>query len=125
MGFVRDSDTPVHFWPPAGGGVPELAEAVVSSLSDNVYVSLDLDVLDPSVMSAVGTPEPGGMSWLEVTGLLRRVAEQRRIVGFDVTELSPAEGPEACAFTAAKVAYKLMGYATMREQGGGSNLGDG
>ena len=124
MSFVRDSETPMHFWPPAGGGVPELAAAVLSSLSDKVYVSLDLDVMDPSVMSAVGTPEPGGMSWLEVTGLLRRVAEQRRIVGFDVTELSPAEGPEACAFTAAKVAYKLMGYATMRKHGGGPNRGD-
>ena len=124
MGFVRDSETPVHFWPPAGGGVPELAAAVLSSLSDKVYVSLDLDVMDPSVMSAVGTPEPGGISWLEVTCLLRRVAEQRRIVGFDVTELSPAEGPEACAFTAAKVAYKLMGYATMREAWRGSRTGE-
>ena len=75
-------------------------------------MSVDLDVLDPSIMAAVGTPEPGGMSWDQVTGLLRAVTEERKIVGFDVTELSPQEGPEACAFTAAKLAYKLIGYAT-------------
>ena len=86
---------------------------MLDSLSTSVYVSIDLDVLDPSAMSAVGTPEPGGMSWAELMGLLRGVAERRQIVGFDVTELSPAEGPESCAFTAAKTAYKLMGYATM------------
>jgi agmatinase len=86
--------------------------AIVASLSEDVYVSIDLDVFDPSIMAAVGTPEPGGMGWWEVLRLLRAVAEQRRIVGFDVMELAPAEGPEACAYTAAKLAYKLMAYAT-------------
>ena len=64
------------------------------------------------IMSAVGTPEPGGISWGHLTGLLRAISERREIVGFDISELSPAEGPEACAFTAAKLTYKLMGYAT-------------
>ena len=63
-------------------------------------------------MAAVGTPEPGGVAWNEVTSLLRLVGVRREIVGFDITNLSPGEGPEACAFTAAKLAYKLMGYAT-------------
>ena len=62
-------------------------------------------------MAAVGTPEPGGMGWWEVLAILRGVAEQRNIVGFDVMELAPAEGPDACAYTAAKLAYKLMAYA--------------
>ena len=88
-------------------------EAVVSHLSPNVYVSVDLDVFDPSLMAAVGTPEPGGMGWWEVLRVLRAVASRRRIVGFDVMELAPAEGPEACAYTAAKLAYKLIGYATL------------
>ena len=110
--FIREVQTPVIFWTPPRPGIAELADRVLDSLSSEVYVSVDLDVLDPSVMSAVGTPEPGGMSWDEVVGLLRKVAERRTIVGFDITELSPAEGPEACAFTAAKLAYKLMGYAT-------------
>ena len=74
---------------------------------------MDLDVFDPSLMAAVGTPEPGGMGWWEVLRLLRAVGEQRRIVGFDLMELAPPEGPESCAYTAAKLAYKLMGYATL------------
>ena len=73
---------------------------------------MDLDVFDPSVMAAVGTPEPGGMSWNQVTGLLRAVAESRRIVGFDVCELAPREGPVACTYTAAKLVYKLIAYAS-------------
>ena len=110
--FMRTAEIPAVFWPPCGMGVEEIASRVLDALSDHVYVSIDLDVLDPSLMSAVGTPEPGGMTWEQLTGLLRAVAGRRQIVGFDVTELSPGEGPEACAFTAAKLTYKLIGYAT-------------
>ena len=63
-------------------------------------------------MAAVGTPEPGGMGWWETLDILRAVAAERRIVGFDVVELAPNEGPEACAYTAAKLVYKLIAYAT-------------
>ena len=87
-------------------------DAIVDTLSEDVYVSFDLDAFDPSFMSAVGTPEPGGMGWWEALRILRAVAERRRIVGFDVVELAPDEGPEACAYTAAKLVYKLFGYAT-------------
>ena len=110
--FVREQRLPVHFWTGEARGAAELAAAVLETLSAHVYVSIDLDVFDPSVMAAVGTPEPGGMSWAEVTGLLRAVGENRQVVGFDVAELSPNEGPEACAVTAATLAYKLIGYAT-------------
>ena len=85
-------------------------EEILSSLKSNVYISVDLDVFDPSIMSAVGNPEPGGMEWWEVLQILKQVCSQRNIVGFDIMELSPPEGPEACAYTAAKLAYKLMGY---------------
>ena len=109
--FIRAKGVPVTFWP---SGMPpdDLASWALGNLTDHVYVSVDLDVFDPSLMAAVGTPEPGGMTWAEVTALLRAVAAKKRIVGFDVTELSPGEGPEACAFTAAKLTYKLIGYAT-------------
>ena len=93
-------------------GLPLDEEAIVSALSEDVYITIDLDVLDPSIMSAVSTPEPGGMNWHEVLRILRRVAERRRIVGFDLVELSPREGPLSCAFLAAKLAYKLIGYST-------------
>lgn len=109
--YISKQDIPVFFWPPSIH--PFQPENIVSLLSDNVYVSIDLDVLDPSVMPAVGTPEPGGMLWQEIISLLRQVATSRHIVGFDVVELSPNEGPQSCAFTAAKLAYKLIGYATI------------
>ena len=81
-----------------------------------VYVSVDLDAFDPAAVAAVGTPEPGGLDWYEVTGLLRAAAERHPIVGADVVELAPGEGPAASAFTAAKLAYKLIGYALLRER---------
>lgn len=76
-----------------------------------LYVSIDLDALDPSIMAAVGTPEPGGLGWYEVISLLRAAARRHNIIMADVMELAPDEGPVACAFTAAKLAYKLIGYA--------------
>lgn len=109
--FIHDEGVPVVFWM-GENTLDDIWGRVQETLSSHVYVSIDLDVLDPSLMAAVGTPEPGGMSWDDVTGLIRLVAAQRRIVGFDVTELSPDEGPEACAFTAAKLTYKLIAYAT-------------
>ncbi len=96
-----------------GSPLDELDEnEIISALSADVYITIDLDVLDPSIMSAVSTPEPGGISWHEILRVLRRVAEQRRIVGCDVVELCPREGPSSCAFLAAKLAYKLIGFST-------------
>jgi agmatinase len=86
-------------------------QALADQLSENVYVTFDLDALDSSVMSAVGTPEPGGLHWDEVSELLATVAQTRRIVGFDVTELAPALGPRANAQLAAKLTYRIIGLA--------------
>ena len=86
-------------------------QEILSPLSDEVYITIDLDVLDPSIMSAVSTPQPGGIGWYEILSLLRQVAEQKTIVGFDLVELCPKEGPVSCAFLAAKLAYKLIGYS--------------
>jgi agmatinase len=84
---------------------------VTARLTADVYVTIDLDAFDPSEMAAVGTPEPGGLHWDEVTALLARVAQERRIVGFDVTELAPRLGPFANAQLAAKLIYRLIGLA--------------
>jgi agmatinase len=113
LDYLRANAIPAFFWPPAGGDEEAYIRQVVAALNDDVYVSVDLDVLDPSFMAAVGTPEPGGMSWHQVNNLLRAVAQQRRIVGFDVCELSPKEGPAACSYIAAKLAYKLVAYCTI------------
>jgi agmatinase len=96
------------FWPPKDDSY---IQEVISQLSPTVYVSVDLDVFDPSLMAAVGTPEPGGMGWVQATSLLRAVAESRQIAGFDVSELAPHEGPRACAYTAAKLVYKIIAYS--------------
>ena len=89
------------------------SQQIIASLTNNVYLSVDLDVFDPSIMPAVGTPEPGGMQWHEVLNLLKSVIKNKHVVGFDLVELCPKEGPAACAFLAAKLAYKLIGYAVL------------
>jgi agmatinase len=88
-------------------------EHITTSLSDNVYVSIDLDVFDLSVMPAVGTPEPGGMQWHEVLNLLSYVSSHRRVVGFDLVELCPKAYTDSYAFLAAKLAYKFIGFAIL------------
>ncbi len=113
--FIRDHNVPVWYWD--SNSDRSSLDTVLDSLSDTVYVSVDLDVLDPALMPAVGTPEPGGMAWHQLVGLLGKVAESRRIVGFDVCELAPADGPPACSYTAAKLVYKLVAYSRGRRQG--------
>ncbi len=82
----------------------------VSLLSENVYITIDLDVFDPSIMPSTGTPEPGGMLWYEALDLLKEVALQKNIVGFDVVELCPNPYNKAPDFLAAKLIYKLLSY---------------
>jgi agmatinase len=82
----------------------------VGFLPENVYLSIDLDVLDPSIMPATGTPEPGGLNWYQTIALLRRIVAGRRVLGFDVVELCPQPGNPAPDFTAAKLIYKMMGF---------------
>jgi len=82
---------------------------IVDSLSKDVYITIDVDVLDPSIMPAVGTPEPDGMSWSQVLDIIESVARHKHVVGFDLMEFCPGEGPNFCAFLLAKLAYKLIG----------------
>jgi len=85
-------------------------QQVVDRLGSDVYVTLDLDGLDPSVIPAIGTPVPGGLGWYDVLALLRAVGQQRRIVGCDLCELAPIPGQHASDFAAALLAYKMIGY---------------
>ena len=85
-------------------------DQIIETLKTNVYVTIDLDALDTSIMSGVGTPEPGGLGWYETLELLKAVAKSRKIVGADIVELDPIPGQPASDFTAAKLAYKLIGY---------------
>lgn len=83
---------------------------VVESLGDTVYITIDADGMDPAIMPAVGTPEPGGLSWYEMLSLLRAVITSRRVVGCDVVELCPIPGMIAPNFLCAKLVYKILTY---------------
>jgi agmatinase len=83
---------------------------VLADLSPNVYLTIDLDGFDPAFVPATGTPEPGGLDWMQVTSLIRAVADHKKIVGMDVVELLPQPGDHASDFLAAKLVYKCLGY---------------
>lgn len=85
-------------------------DRVLSDLGDTVYVTLDIDGFDPAYAPGTGTPEPGGLDWYQVTGLLRRVASEKNIVAADVVEVMPLPGQVVTEFLAARLVYKLISY---------------
>jgi agmatinase len=89
---------------------PNWIDRVVDSLGETVYITIDCDGLDPAIMPATGTPEPGGLSWYETLALLRRVIESRNVVGCDLVELAPMPGNVAPNFLCAKLVYKILSY---------------
>ena len=88
---------------------------IISSLSKNIYLTFDLDGLDPSIMPSTGTPEPGGLGWYETLNLIKQVAKSKKIVGADIVELSPLPGIVFPDFLAAKLAYKIIGYSLLQK----------
>ncbi len=84
---------------------------VVESLTENVYITFDIDGLDPSIVPATGTPEPGGLFWDETLDLIKMVGKKKNIVGFDLVELAPSKYHESSNFIAAKLVYKILNYA--------------
>ena len=85
-------------------------EDVIKSLGENVYITIDLDAFDPSIMPSTGTPEPGGLFWNETLDLLKQVFKNYNVVGFDIVELAPIKELPAPDFMAAKLYYKLLSY---------------
>ena len=85
-------------------------ETSIDLMSDQVYLSIDLDVLDPSVMPSTGTPEPGGMDWYMILEYLKKVFMAKNIVGFDIVEFAPIKDLKAPDFLVAKLYYKLLSY---------------
>ncbi|MBP7735097.1 MAG: agmatinase [Spirochaetes bacterium] len=85
-------------------------DRAVSLLTDEVYVTIDLDAFDISIMAATGTPEPGGLGWYDVINLLKKVSKEKKIVGFDVVELCPNPYAKHCDYLAAKLVYRLLSY---------------
>ena len=87
-----------------------LYKKALNLLSENVYITVDLDVFDPSLMPSTGTPEPGGPDYRELMSFLREVMKKRNVVGFDVVELCPSASSRTPDFVAAKIIYQLLSY---------------
>ena len=96
-------------------------EPILDALSERIYVTIDVDGLDPAVVPATGTPEPGGLDWYELVDLLRAVAERKKIVGFDVVELAPLAGQVASDFLAARLVYRLIGLSLGSQRPAGAS----
>jgi agmatinase len=115
--WLREGDHPVFYAQEiarraaqAPNGDDAWIDEVVEALGPRVYVTFDVDGLDPAVLPATGTPEPGGLCWWTALRLLRRVAEARQVVGADVCELLPTPGLHASDVTTARLVYKMIGY---------------
>jgi len=91
-------------------GKTDWIDDAVANLTEDVYLTIDVDGFDPSLIPTTGTPEPGGLGWYEVVWLIKKAAEKRRIVGMDVTELSTSPGNNSPSFLTAKLIYKTLGY---------------
>jgi len=89
--------------------------AIVESLTDDVYITVDLDCFDPATLPGVGTPEPGGLDWYELTEIVAQVARKKRIVGFDIMELMPLGGQVRSDFTAARLTYRMWGWSLVSQ----------
>jgi agmatinase len=111
--FLKKGEVTSFFWHRLPD-FPDWAERVCRALTPEVYVTIDLDVLDPAVMPSVGTPEPGGFHWPDLVQFLRRIAREKTIVGFDVVELAPLPGWVAPDFLAAKLIYRFLGVIFAR-----------
>ena len=88
----------------------KLYDKAIDKLTENVYITIDLDVFDPSLMPSTGTPEPGGQEYFELLHFLKEVIKKKNVVGFDVVELCPSESNKSPDFIAAKIIYQLLSY---------------
>jgi len=104
--FIKKNKIRKNIFTPAEFNV----QKILSRLDRNVYITIDLDGFDPSVLPATGTPEPGGQNWQEFLTLMRAVFNKKNVVGFDVVELAPIKNQPASDFLAALAVYKLIGY---------------
>ena len=98
------------FWAHEIAENPNWIEDVLSKVSGNVYITIDLDAFDPSIAASTGTPEPGGLAWYPTLKLLRKVFEKCNVVGFDIVELMDSPMAKPTAFLAAKLYYKMLAY---------------
>ncbi|WP_439183303.1 agmatinase [Carboxylicivirga taeanensis] len=97
-------------------GNEEWMDKSIDLMTDEVYLTIDLDVFDPSIMPSTGTPEPGGLTWDTTMRYLKKVFERKNVVGFDIVEFAPIDGLHAPDFLVAKLYYKLLSYKFFAKQ---------
>jgi agmatinase len=93
-------------------------DSAIDQMTDNVFITFDLDAFDPSIMPSTGTPEPGGLLWYETLDFLKQVFEEKNVVGFDIVELCPNKNDKSSDFLAAKLYYKMLSYKFKNEDAG-------
>jgi len=97
------------------------ADKAIEAMSDTVYITFDLDGFDSSIMPSTGTPEPGGLFWYETLDFLKRVFDEKNVVGFDIVELCPNPNDKSSDFLAAKLYYKMLSYKFSEQSAGEEN----
>lgn len=112
--FAKKSNYRI-FWAKDIVGNDKWHDDAISMLSKDVYITFDLDGLDPGIMPSVGTPEPGGLGYYETLRFLKKVFEKRNVVGFDIVELCPSKNNIFSDATAARILYKMIGYKFMKK----------
>ena len=90
-------------------------DSAIDQMTDNVFITFDLDAFDPSILPSTGTPEPGGLFWYETLDFLKQVFNEKNVVGFDIVELCPNEVDKSSDFLAAKLYYKMLSYKFQHE----------
>lgn len=108
--WVSREKLPVFFAHEIQNNKEWMSKALAAVKTKDVYVTIDVDAFDSSIMPDTGTPEPGGLNWWEITSFIRDLAKQKRIVGFDICELTPRKDHHASDFIVAKLAYRCIGY---------------
>ena len=90
-------------------------DSAIDQMTDNVFITFDLDAFDPSILPSTGTPEPGGLLWYETLDFLKQVFNEKNVVGFDIVELCPNKVDKSSDFLAAKLYYKMLSYKFQNE----------
>src|SRR5215211_1681504 len=98
------------FWAKDIVGKTNWIENAIDALTENVYLTIDIDGLDPGIVPTTGTPEPGGLGWYETLALIRTLAKKRRVIGMDLVEFSRTDNSDAPAFLCSKLVYKSLAY---------------
>jgi agmatinase len=110
---IKNSPNIQTFYDYQLASINDLSSQILSHLTDKVYITIDADGLDPSVVPGVGTPEPGGLTYHQILKLLKDICSEKQIVGFDIVECVPIANQIQSQYVLAKLAYKVLGYCTI------------